>query len=83
MDSMTNREPALPNGSTNNVDRDFSDGSFELRGALIAGLIGAVVATAGWVIYNRLEDEHKEAIRKSVAKFVEERVNEVRSQLKL
>ena len=83
MDSMTNRDASLPNGSANNPGKDFSsDGSGELRGALVAGLIGAVLATAGFVIYNRLEEEHREAIRKSVTKFVEERVSEVRSQLK-
>jgi hypothetical protein len=83
MDAPNNRDPALPNGSPQNPSREFpDDGSSELRGALVAGLIGAVVATAGYVIYNRLEEEHRETIRKSVTKFVEERVSEVRSQLK-
>ena len=83
MDPMSNRD-ALPNGSPGNQDANVPDvNAGELRGALVAGLLGAVVATAGWVIYNRLEDEHKAAIRKTVAKFVEERVSEVRSQLKL
>lgn len=83
MDSPTERE-ALPNGASRRPSPDPSpdDGSGELRGALVAGLIGAVVATAGFVIYNRLEEEHREALRKSVTKFVEERVAEVRSQLK-
>lgn len=83
MDAPINRDPALPNGSSQNPSREFpDDSSSELRGALVAGLIGAVVATAGYVIYNRLEEEHRETIRKSVTKFVEERVSEVRSQLK-
>jgi len=83
MDSPIKGDPALPNGSPGNSHREFSDdGGNELRGALVAGLIGAVVATAGYVIYNRLEEEHRETIRKSVTKFVEERVAEVRNQLK-
>ena len=83
MDSPVNRD-ALPNGASQNPGRDLQpdDGSGELRGALMAGLIGAVVATAGFVIYNRLEEEHRAALRKSVTKFVEERVADVRSQLK-
>ncbi|MBV8081766.1 MAG: hypothetical protein JO293_08800 [Candidatus Eremiobacteraeota bacterium] len=83
MDSPSERD-ALPNGTSQRPSSDPvpDDGSGELRGALVAGLIGAVVATAGYVIYNRLEDEHREALRKSVTKFVEERVAEVRSQLK-
>jgi hypothetical protein len=83
MDSPINRDPALPNGSSQSPSRESpDDGSNEVRGALVAGLIGAVVATAGFVIYNRLEEEHRETIRKTVTKFVEERVSEVRSQLK-
>lgn len=84
MDSPIKGDPALPNGTTGDSRRDYpgDDSSSELRGALVAGLIGAVVATAGYVIYNRLEEEHRETIRKSVTKFVEERVSEVRNQLK-
>jgi hypothetical protein len=83
MDSMTDKNAALPNGSSNNPGRHLpDDGSSEMRGALVAGVIGAVLATAGYVIYNRLEDEHREALRKTVTKFVEERVSEVRSQFK-
>jgi hypothetical protein len=83
MDSPTDRD-ALPNGASQrpSVEPPADAGAAELRGALVAGLIGAVVATAGFVIYNRLEDEHREALRRSVTKFVEERVAEVRSQLK-
>jgi hypothetical protein len=84
MDSTSRPDPAaLPNGSVPDPSREIPDDGTELRGALVAGLIGAVVATAGYVIYNRLEHEQKEAVRKTVAKFVEERVGEVRSMLKM
>lgn len=84
MDSTNGPNPAaLPNGSVPDPNRAVDDDGSELRGALIAGLVGAVVATAGYVIYNRLEHEQKEAVRKTVSKFVEERVGEVRSMLKI
>lgn len=84
MDSTSGSDPAaLPNGSVPEPSRDIPDDGSEMRGALIAGLVGAVVATAGYVIYNRLEHEQKEAVRKTVTKFVEERVGEVRSMLKI
>jgi hypothetical protein len=84
MDSTSGQDQAaLPNGSVPDAGRSISDDGSELRGALVAGLIGAVVATAGYVIYNRLEHEQKEAVRKTVTKFVEERVGEVRSMLKI
>ena len=68
-----------PGGSKNDVDNDGED----LKRAVLAGVLGAVVASAGYLIYNRLEDEHKEALRKTVMKFVEEKVGDIRSQFKL
>ena len=55
----------------------------DLRHALLAGVLGAVVASAGYLIYNRLEDEHKEAVRKTVMRFVEEKVSDLRAQFKI
>ena len=66
-------------GSKNDVDNDGED----LKRALLAGVLGAVVASAGYLIYNRLEDEHKEALRKTVMKFVEDKVGDLRSQFKI
>ena len=60
------------------------DGSAsDLRHALLAGVLGAVVASAGYLIYNRLEDEHKEAVRRTVMRFVEEKVSVLREQFKI
>jgi len=49
---------------------------------LLAALIGAVVAAGAYFVYSRLEDEQKEALRQTVSKFVEDKVADVRSQLK-
>jgi hypothetical protein len=54
----------------------------EIRNTLLAGVLGAVVAAAGYFFYQRLEDEQKEALRQSVGKFVEDKIADVRSQLK-
>ena len=54
----------------------------EIRKTLLAGVIGAVVAAGAYFIYNRLEDEQKEALRQTVGKFVEDKIADVRSQLK-
>lgn len=75
--------------SITDIDAAYADESSrrnhsnpELRKTLLAGLIGAVVAAAGYFIYSRLEDEQKEAIRQTVGKFVEDKIADVRSQLK-
>lgn len=54
----------------------------QIRKTLLAGLLGAVTAAAGYFIYTRLEDEQKEALRQSLGKFVEDKIADVRSQLK-
>jgi hypothetical protein len=63
--------------------RDDSSDSVDLRRTIVAGFLGAVVASAGYLIYSRLEDEHKETIKSSVIKFLEEKVREARAQFKL
>jgi hypothetical protein len=71
-------------GATNGAGRiDETGDSADLRRTLVAGLLGAVVASAGYLIYSRLEDEHKETIKNSVMKFLEEKMREARAQFKL
>jgi hypothetical protein len=71
-------------GATNGTGRlEERDDSSDLRRTLVAGFLGAIVASAGYLIYSRLEDEHKETIRTSIMKFLEEKMREARSQFKL
>jgi hypothetical protein len=80
MESITEMD-APTNGASGRreVDHDGED----LKRTLLAGVLGAVVASAGYLIYTRLEEEHKDALRRSVMKFVEEKVGEIRSQFKI
>ncbi|HEY7981209.1 MAG TPA: hypothetical protein VID19_06970 [Candidatus Eremiobacteraceae bacterium] len=71
-------------GATNGSGRlDEQGDSADLRRTVVAGVLGALVASAGYLIYSRLEDEHKETIRNSVMKFLEEKMREARAQFKL
>jgi hypothetical protein len=71
-------------GATNGAGRlDEHGDSADLRRTVVAGVLGALVASAGYLIYSRLEDEHKETIRNSVMKFLEEKMREARAQFKL
>lgn len=81
MDSLTEKMPAH-NGSTEGerpMDRDGDD----VKRAMLAGLVGAVAASVGYLVYSRLEPEHKDALRKSVTKLVEDKVSELREQFKI
>ena len=81
MDSITERRPSTSNGTggRREVEHDGDD----FRRAFLAGVVGAVVASAGYLIYTRLEDEHKDALRQTVMKFVEDKVGDLRAQFKI
>jgi len=79
MESLTDLNPRYTNGpSEPEAGRDDGD----LKRTLLAGVIGAILASAGYLIYSRLEEDQKHAIRQSVGKFVEDKISDVRSQLK-
>lgn len=80
MDSITDR-PSTTNGAGGSSG--MNEGGDDFRRAVLAGVLGAVVASAGYLIYSRLEDEHKDALRRTVMKFVEEKVGDIRTQFKL
>ena len=71
------------NGATESSGRSDESDAVDLRRTVVAGVIGAIVASAGYLVYSRLEDEHKETIRNSVMKFLEEKMREARAQFKL
>ena len=78
MGSITDINPSY----AEETGRPEEGGDAELRKTLLAGLIGAVVAAGAYFIYSRLEDEQKKALRQTVGKFVEDKIADVRSQLK-
>jgi hypothetical protein len=81
MESITER-PQFSNGGAGGRRRVNQDGD-DLKRTLLAGVLGAVAASVGYLIYSKLEDEHKDALRQSVMKFVEEKVGELRTQFKI
>ncbi|MDQ6781706.1 MAG: hypothetical protein M3Z37_11215 [Candidatus Eremiobacteraeota bacterium] len=80
MESMTDLNPNYTNGPSGSREDRSGDG--DMKRTLLAGLLGAVVASAGYLIYSRLEEDQKHALRQSVGKFVEDKISDVRSQLK-
>jgi hypothetical protein len=80
MDSITDK-PSTTNGAGGR--HEVQDGGEDIRKAFLAGVLGAVVASAGYLIYSRLEEEHKTALRQTVVKFVEEKVGDLRAQFKI
>ena len=67
----------------NERKHESMDREIDARKALLAGLIGGIVATAGYLLYQRLEEEQKENIRATVVSFVQDKISEIRSQIKM
>jgi hypothetical protein len=67
----------------NGATRIETDDATVFRQTIAAAIIGAIVASAGFLIYSRLEEEQRESVRNSVLKFLEEKTREVRAQFKL
>ena len=81
MDSIS--ETRIDGAARDSNSRDDGNGASDLQRTVVAGVLGAIVASAGYLIYSRLEDEHKETLRNSVMKFLEDKVREARAQFKL
>jgi len=79
MESMTDINPTYTNGPS---DSSGNQDQPDLKRTLLAGLIGGLVASVGYLVYSRLEDDQKHALRQTVGKFVEDKISDVRSQLK-
>ena len=77
--STTDISPAYADDSGSRPER----GQDDLRKTLLAGIIGAVVAAGAYFIYSRLEDEQKDQLRRTVGRFVEDKIADVRAQFKV
>ncbi|TAM56469.1 hypothetical protein EPN52_13835 [bacterium] len=65
---------------------DANEGSpsnSDARGAMIAGLVGAVVGAAGYLIYQRLPDEQRERLQRQVRTLIDQKVAELRQNFQI
>jgi len=76
MDTMRETPSMSDNGSA-------ADEPVDVRRALLVGLVGGVVAAAGYLLYQRLDEGQKETIKHTVVSFVQDKISEVRGQLKV
>ena len=85
---MTDSEKPLSgerrNGATNyqSDEREGADVG-EAGRALLIGLLGGLVSAAGYMVYRRLPDEQRERLHHQVRNVVENRINDIRSNLNI
>ncbi|MBV8284229.1 MAG: hypothetical protein JO175_06220, partial [Candidatus Eremiobacteraeota bacterium] len=51
--------------------------------ALLVGLLGGLVSAAGYLVYRRLPDEQRDRINQQVRSMVQDRISELRENLKI
>jgi len=59
------------------------DASGEVGKALLVGLLGGLVAAAGYLVYKRLPDEQRDKINGQVRAMIQQRIAELRQNLNL
>lgn len=59
------------------------DGSADAGRALVVGVLGGLLSAAGYLIYRRLPDEQRDRLHQQVRSVVENRINEIRSNLNI
>jgi hypothetical protein len=50
---------------------------------LLVGILGGLVSAAGYLVYRRLPDEHRDRLNDQVRSVVENRINEIRSNFNI
>ena len=66
-----------------NPDADSDDDSGELGKALVVGVLGGLLAVAGYMVYRRLPDEQKDKLHTQVRHVVAQRISELRENLNI
>lgn len=59
------------------------DASADAGRALVVGVLGGLLSAAGYLIYRRLPDEQRDRLHQQVRSAVENRINEIRSNLNI
>ena len=59
------------------------DEAGEVGKAILVGVLGGLVSAAGYLIYRRLPDEHRERINDQVRSMVRQRISELRENFNI
>lgn len=62
---------------------DGDGGDNEVGRALLVGVVGGLLSAAGYFVYRRLPDEHKERLHEQVRGAVAQKVNELRQNFNI
>jgi hypothetical protein len=74
-----------PNGQQNAFGRPFDEDEHEndVGKALLVGVLGGLLSAAGYLVYRRLPDEHRDRINAQVRTMIAQRITELRDNFNL
>jgi len=70
-------------GSDNKSSYEPTEGTGDMGKTLLIGLLGGILSAAGYMVYQRLPDEHKERLHSQARSMLAQRISEIRNNFNL
>ena len=71
------------NASQDKTSYEPTQAAPDLGKALLIGVLGGIVSAAGYMVYQRLPDEHKQRLQSQARTALQQRLNEIRSNFNI
>jgi hypothetical protein len=67
----------------NKASYEPTEGTGDIGKTLLIGVLGGILSAAGYMVYQRLPDEHKERLHSQARTMLQQRINEIRSNFNI
>ena len=71
------------NAQQDKTSYEPTDSTGDIGKALLIGVLGGIVSAAGYMVYQRLPDEHKQRLQSQARTALQQRINEIRSNFNI
>ena len=71
------------NAADNKTSYEPTEGTTDMGKALLIGVLGGILSAAGYMVYQRLPDEHKQRLQSQARNALQQRLNEIRSNFNI
>ena len=71
------------NAAENKMSYEPTEGTGDVGKTLLIGLLGGILSAAGYMVYQRLPDEHKERLQSQARTALQRRISEIRSNFNI
>ncbi len=67
----------------NNTSYEPTDDTPDVGKALLIGVLGGILSAAGYLVYQRLPEEHKQRLQSQAKTALQQRLNDIRSNFNI